>query len=57
MKVNLNQIDLTELDNLEDITYERRTGKNRVKKFKTDEARGKGKKPKKFRDFNKKISN
>ena len=57
MKVNLNQIDLTELDNLEDITYERRTGKNRVKKFKTDEARGKGKKPKKFRDFNKKTSN
>ena len=53
MKINLNQLDMDELHEFEEVVYERRAGKNKVKKFKTDEMRGKGRKPKKFRDYNK----
>ena len=54
MKINLNKLHIDQLDELEEISYDRPTGKKRVKRFKTDELRGKGKKPKKFRDYNKK---
>ena len=41
----------------EEVVYEKRGRKNKVKKFKTDEMRGRGRKPKKFRDYNKTKSN
>ena len=57
MKINLNQLDMDELHEFEEVVYEKRGRKNKVKKFKTDEMRVRGRKPKKFRDYNKTKSN
>jgi|TARA_Y100000401_G_scaffold99097_1_gene87186 hypothetical protein len=54
MKINLNQVHVDQLDELDEVSYDRPNGKKKVKRFKTDEIRGRGRKPKKFRDYNKK---
>jgi|TARA_Y100001973_G_C5164952_1_gene315568 hypothetical protein len=54
MKININQIDLNNVDE----TYEFGNTRRKVKKvkFKDPLAKGRGKKPKKFRDYNKGVS-
>ncbi len=51
MKLNLNQIDLNDMENLTEVPRGKKRGNQT--KIKDPRNKGKGKKPRKFRDYNK----